>query len=251
LLTVVKIGGAALGASADPSVADIASLRGRRLLVVHGGGPEVTRWSRRVGIETRFVDGRRVTDADTADVAEMVLAGRVGRALAQALTAVGTPAVSLCGKDAGFFTAEPLDPALGQVGRVGAVNPAVLEALWAAGILPVVAPIAPGPGGLTFNINGDDAAADLAVALHADALVLASDVPGVLVDGVALARCTARDTERLIAAGVIQGGMVPKVRACLRALAGGVGHASIVDGSVAGAVAAAVSGAGAGTRFVA
>jgi acetylglutamate kinase len=250
-MTVVKIGGAALGGATDPAVCDVAALRGHRLLVVHGGGAEITAWSKRVGIETQFVNGRRVTDPDTAAVAEMVLAGRVGRALAQSLTAMGAPAVSLCGKDAGLFQAEPLDPALGQVGRVGAVNPALLGALWSAGILPVVAPIAPGPDGLTFNINGDDAAADLAVALHAEALVLASDVPGVLVDGQAVARCTAVDTERLIAAGVIRGGMVPKVQACLRALAGGVAHATIVDGGVPGAVAAAVAGDAVGTKFVA
>jgi acetylglutamate kinase len=250
-MTVVKIGGAALQGRADPAITDIASLAGHRLLVVHGGGPEITAWSKRVGIETQFVDGRRVTDPDTADVAEMVLAGRVGRALAHALTAMGSPAVSLCGKDAGLFTAEPLDPGLGQVGRVGAVNPTVLEAMWSAGIVPVVAPIGPGPHGRTFNINGDDAAADLAVALGADALVLASDVPGVLVDGRALPHCTAQDTHRLIAAGVIKGGMVPKVQACLRALAGGVRHATIVDGSVPGAVAAAVVGDAIGTKFVA
>jgi acetylglutamate kinase len=251
LLTVVKIGGAAMAGGPEPAAVDIAGLQGRRLLVVHGGGAEITRWSQRVGIETRFLDGRRVTDADTADVAEMVLAGRVGRALAHALTALGRPAISLCGKDAGLFRAEPLDPALGQVGRVGAVNPAILEALWAAGILPLVAPVAPGPDGRTFNINGDDAAADLAVALGAEALVLASDVAGVLVDGAAVARCTRQQTQALIAAGAIRGGMVPKVQACLRALAGGVRHARIVDGGAPGAVAAAVGGQAVGTEFVA
>ncbi|HVB08930.1 MAG TPA: acetylglutamate kinase [Bacillota bacterium] len=251
MLTVVKIGGAAIQGGADPAVVDIAALHEKQLLVVHGGGAEITHWSSRLGVETKFVGGRRVTDPDTADVAEMVLTGRVGRALAQAFADRGLPAVSLCGKDAGFFAAEPLDPALGQVGRVGAVNPAVLEALWAGGILPLVAPIAPGPGGLTFNINGDDAAADLAVALGATALILASDVPGVLVDGRALERCTPAETEALIASGVIRGGMVPKVQACLRALAGGVQHATIVDGSMPGAVAGAIAGAGHGTRFVA
>lgn len=248
-MMVVKVGGAA--AASAPALMDIAALKDRQLLVVHGGGPEVTAWSTRMGLQTQFVDGRRVTDADTADVAEMVLAGRVGRALAAQLTALGAPAVSLCGKDAGLFTAEAMDPTLGQVGRVASVDATLLEALWAAGITPLVAPIAEGPDGLTYNINGDDAAADLAVALGATTLVLVSDVPGVLVDGRPVEICTADDIEHLIAAGVIRGGMVAKVRACLRATAGGVDRAVIVDGTVAGAVAAACEGAAVGTAIVA
>jgi acetylglutamate kinase len=231
--TVIKIGGASLGGGADPVVAAAArhARRGGRTLVVHGGGSEITAWCRRLGIESRFRDGLRVTDADTADVVEMVLAGRVGRALAAAFTAAGVPAVSLSGKDAGLFAVEPLDPGLGQVGHLGRVEAGVLAALWGAGLLPVVAPVGPGPGGRTFNVNADDAAADLAAALGAATLLLVSDVPGVLVDGRLLPRCSPAQAEELIAAGVVTAGMVPKVRACLRAVAAGVGRAVITDGA--------------------
>jgi acetylglutamate kinase len=261
-ILVVKVGGAALAsaAGAEPALRDTAHLcrrGGCHVALVHGGGREITAWCDRVGLPARFVDGLRATDADTAAVVEMVLRGRVGPSLAAALTELGTPAVSLGGKDAALFRAAPLRPGdgdLGLVGRVSEVHPQMLADLWACGYLPVVAPVAAGPGGSTFNINADDAAADLAVALGASALILASDVPGLLVPGSdrPVPVVDGAEARRLIASGVAAGGMRPKLEACLRAVEGGVATAWIVDGRRAGAVLEAAAGeAAAGTRVVA
>ncbi len=256
---VVKVGGATLGAGDFPHgvIRDICALvrGGARVIVVHGGGSEITRWSERVGLTSRFVDGLRYSDPDTASVAAMVLAGRVGKALAAALTAAGCPALSLSGSDGGLLRAERLtgEPDLGLVGRITAVDVAVVDGLRGAGLLPVIAPVAPGPDGTLLNVNADDAAADIAGLVRADLLCLVTDVPGVLVPGSdgPLPRCDASAAHRLIADGVVTGGMVPKVAACLRAVQGGVGQAWIIDGRREGAVAAAVAGdAGAGTVFV-
>jgi acetylglutamate kinase len=259
---VVKVGGAVAGDGAA-ALADVGALwrRGIPVVVVHGGGPEITRWSERVGLPARFVAGLRYSDADTVAVAEMALA-RVGKALAFALTRSGVPAVSLGGRDAALLTAEPLvlgdeqgHPVdVGLVGRIAAVRVEVLGALLAAGLLPVVGPVAPAPDGTLYNVNADDAAADVAAAMGARALVLCTDVPGILVPGRSepLARCDAARARALVAEGVISGGMRPKVQACLRAVAGGVGAAWIVDGRRGGVVEAALTGdASAGTAVVA
>jgi acetylglutamate kinase len=257
---VVKVGGSVAG---DEAVLDdVVRLRraGRRLVLVHGGGREITRWCERLGLPTRFVAGLRYSDADTVAVAEMALA-RVGKALAAALTAKGAPAVSLGGRDAGLLTARPLrlaDPEgrpvdLGFVGEVARVATGVLGALLDAGLVPLLGSVAPGEDGVLYNVNADDAAADVARALGAEALCLCTDVPGILVPGRgALDRCDAATARALIAEGVIAGGMRPKVEACLRAVGGGVGAAWIVDGRRPDAVSRALAGdPGAGTAVVA
>lgn len=260
---VVKIGGAAVaaGGGVPPVIAEIVELwqAGHRVVVVHGGGPEISEWSRRVGLAPRFVDGLRHSDPDTVAVAEMALA-RVGKGLAGQLTAAGARAVSLGGRDAGLLQAEPLrrlDPAgqpvdLGLVGTVTAVRTEVLADLHRAGFLPVVASVAAAGDGTPLNVNADDAAAEIAAACGAECLCLVTDVPGLLVPGedAPLARCSADQAQRLIAAGIVTGGMRPKVEACLRAVGSGAGAAWIVDGRCAGALGRAIAGApGAGTLF--
>jgi acetylornithine/N-succinyldiaminopimelate aminotransferase len=266
---VVKIGGAAVvpagsgGLQVAGVLEDVAALRraGRPVVVVHGGGPEITRWSERLGLQPRFVDGLRYSDPETVAVAEMALA-RVGKDIAAALTAAGAPALSLGGRDAALLTARPLVRRdadgrvldLGLVGEIREVRTEVLGALLEAGLVPVLAPVAQGEDGQAYNVNADDAAADVAAALGASCLCLATDVPGVLVPGrtAPLPRCDGAEARRLIAEGVIRGGMRPKVDACLRAVERGVPVAWIVDGRRPGAVADAVAGReGAGTAFVA
>lgn len=262
-VVVVKVGGAAIAASAGLPAAlrDVAALvaAGRRVVVVHGGGPEITALGQRLGLQPRFVAGLRHTDAETLAVAEMAL-GRVGKAIAAALSGAGVDAVALDGRDARLLSARPLAgrdedgrPAdLGLVGEITAVRAEVLAGLWAGGLVPVVAPLAVGEGGETYNVNADDAAADVAAALEAACLCLATDVAGVLVPGqdAPLGRCDAALARRLIAEGAIGGGMRPKVLACLRAIEAGVAIAWIVDGRRDGAVGEAVAGeAHAGTAF--
>ena len=259
---VVKVGGATLGGGVGPALSGVLALRDAEqdIVVVHGGGPEITRWAGRVGLTTRFVAGLRYSDADTVAVAEMALA-RVGKQIAAALTAAGVPALSLGGRDAGVLTARPLQMDgpdgraldLGLVGEVAGVRVEVLRALLGAGLVPVLGSVAAGDDGELYNINADDAAADVAAALGADALCLCTDVPGILVPGAKtpLVRCDARRARALIAEGVVTGGMRPKVEACLRALAAGVGATWILDGRREGAVLAALSGEeGAGTALV-
>lgn len=261
---VVKIGGAAVavGGGLLPALRDVIALwrEGRNVVIVHGGGPEITRWSERAGLQTRFVAGLRYSDPDTVALAEMAL-GLVGKGIAWALTDAGATALSVGGRDAHILEAAPLALAgedgrpldLGQVGTITRVRTEVLDGLRRAGFLPVVAPVAAGRDGVPYNVNADDAAADIAAALGAECLCLATDVPGLLVPGRdgPLPTCDAATAVRLMAEGVVTGGMRPKVDACLRALRGGVRSAWIVDGRREGAVADAVAAReSAGTVFV-
>ena len=262
---VVKVGGRTMEGDTCPS-ATLNAIRGLwdagwRVVVVHGGGLEISRWSERTGLTPRFVDGLRYSDPDTVTVVSMVLAGRVGKALVSSLVAAGLPAISLAGVDAGLLQAAPLEGTgpngrtrdLGLVGRVSRVDLGVLESLHQAGFLPLIAPVAPGPGGEVYNINADDAAADIATALGADVLCLATDVPGVLIPGDVhpLRVCTAEQAHSLIREGIVRDGMRPKVEACLRAVLAGVGRAWIVDGAREGSILGAAKGdSDAGTAFV-
>ena len=259
---VVKVGGAAVaaGGGLPAALSDVAALwaDGVPVVVVHGGGPEITAWSKRLGQEPRFVDGLRYSDADTVAVAEMALA-RVGKGIAAALTREGLRAVSLGGRDAGVLTARPAERQdadgraidLGRVGAVADVRVDALRALLGAGFLPVLATIAPGQDGTLYNVNADEAAVAVAAALGARALVLATDVAGVLLPGRTepVERLAGAEARALMAQGIVHGGMRPKVEACLAAAQAGV-PAWIVDGRRPGAVAgAAASAAGAGTAF--
>jgi acetylglutamate kinase len=237
---VVKYGGNAM---VDPSLAhqfaaDIVLLRavGIKVVVVHGGGPQIGKLLARLGVETEFRDGLRVTDEETLDVARMVLTGRVGGDIVGAINAHGRVAVSLSGLDAGLIDAEQRDERLGYVGDVVDVHRKILDTLLNDGFVPVISTIGSDSTGQTYNINADTAAIAIAEALGAEKLVYLTDVPGVLTDidepSSLISRLSASRARLLIEDGVINGGMIPKVGACLDALDAGVGSAHILDGRV-------------------
>lgn len=232
---VIKYGGHAMD---KPELSrafaeDLALLAGQgmRFVIVHGGGPQISGLLRRLAIESRFVDGLRVTDEATMEAVEMVLCGRVNKAVVSELAARGVRAAGISGRDGGLLLARPKDPALGLVGEIVKVDPALPRCLLEGGFVPVVAPVASGPEGEALNINADTAAGALAGALGAEYFVLISDVPGVLDrDGALLLELDAARIAALREAGVITGGMIPKTEACLGALAAGCGRALILDG---------------------
>ena len=237
---VVKFGGNAMvdESLAHSFAADIVLLRamGMRPVVVHGGGPQIGALLARLGKESEFRDGLRVTDAETLDVARMVLSGQVGRELVGAINRHTQVAVGLSGEDAGLIVATQRDESLGYVGDVVDVNRAILDTLLNGGFIPVVSTIGADGEGQAFNINADSAAIAVASALGVEKLVYLTDVPGVLTDvadpGSLLSLLSAARARLLIADGVISGGMIPKVEACLDAIDAGVGAAHILDGRV-------------------
>jgi acetylglutamate kinase len=228
---VVKVGGSELardGFGAALAAAVVRMRQERPCVVVHGGGPEINRLLERLGIAPRYHQGQRITDEETLAVVEMVLSGGANKELTRHLLAAGADALGLSGVDRGLLTAEPADAAMGRVGRVVAVRAEVLRELLAAGVVPVISPVSLGPGG-AFNVNADHAAAAVARALAASRLVFLTNVPGVRVDGRVALRLDAGAAEALLADGTVRDGMIPKVRAGLEALAGGVGQVSITD----------------------
>jgi acetylglutamate kinase len=227
---VIKIGGS-IGQEGTV-LEDVILLQrlGVRPVLVHGGGPLITELSQRLGLETRFVEGRRYTDEATLDAARMVLVGKVNGDLVSELNALGGSAIGLNGLDGRMIQAGLRDQKLGLVGDVERFDLKPLEMLLADGYTAVIAPIASGPDGRPLNINADSVAGDLAAALRAEKLVLFTDVPGVLDEsGRLLAELTRNEARQLIAAGVITGGMIPKVEACLDALET-VPRVHIIDG---------------------
>jgi acetylglutamate kinase len=231
---VVKIGGAAL--ESEPLRArfaqDVILLDwvGIHVVVVHGGGKQINAMLDRVGIEPRFVNGLRVTDAATLEVVEMVLTGSMTQRLVQLIAHHGGAAVGLSGADGGLARAQVTDPSLGLVGEVTSIDRTVIDRL-IDDFIPVIAPVATGDDGRSLNVNADVFAARLAQALGAEKLVLLTDAPGVLdADGALIPTMTARAAEDLIARGVITGGMIPKVDNALAALAAGVGKVHVIDG---------------------
>ncbi len=247
---VVKYGGHAMG-DADAArdfAQDIVLLQavGIKPVVVHGGGPQIGAMLGQLGVESRFVDGLRVTDAETAKIAEMVLSGAINKEIASWIGAAGGRAVGLSGKDGGFVTARRLtrtrrDPGsqieqvvdLGFVGEPAAVDRPVIDTLAAAGMIPVIAPIAAGTDGHTYNINADTMAGAVAAALGAARLFLLTDVAGVLDKaGGLLTDLTPAQIAKLQADGTVSGGMIPKLATCVAAVEGGVDAAVILDGRV-------------------
>jgi acetylglutamate kinase len=237
---VVKYGGHAM---TDPALArsfadDIVLTRavGIRPVVVHGGGPQVSDLMRRLGMEPQFRDGLRVTDADSLDVARMVLVGKVNRDIVAAINVHGPIAVGLSGEDAGLILASARHPELGFVGDVEAVNPAILVRLLAEDLLPVVSTIGTDPSGQAYNINADTVAGAVAEALGAERVVYLTDVPGLLADPAdpdsLLPEVSADRLRALVDDGTASGGMLPKLAACLHAVEHGVGSAHILDGRV-------------------
>src|SRR5215467_8739875 len=231
-VVVVKVGGNAIEQRRDETLLDLVLLRyvGMLPVLVHGGGPEITALSQRLGIRSEFRNGLRVTDSATMDVVKMVLTGKVSPDLVATINRLGGQAIGMSGEDGPTIIAEELDPELGQVGRVVQVNPEPITALLARSYIPVVASIGLGYDGRAYNINADTVAAEVAVALGAAKLILMTDVPGVLDGGQRVQSELGRDAAlAMIAAGEVTGGMIPKLQACLRAL-DTVPQAHIIDG---------------------
>ncbi len=239
-VVVVKFGGNAMTSPelAAQFAADIVLMHqvGMRPVVVHGGGPQIGQWLGRLGKDSEFRDGQRVTDAETLEVARMVLVGKVNSDLVAALNVHGPLAVGLSGHDAGLISAVARDPELGFVGDVTDVDPSIIERMMALELIPVIATIGGGEGGQSYNINADAVAAAVAEALGATKLVFLTDVPGLLADvadpSSLITRVDRAVARRLIEDGTISGGMVPKVEGCLRAIDNGVEQVHMVDGRV-------------------
>jgi acetylglutamate kinase len=237
---VVKFGGSVLDAVGSSTIAeDLALLKGAGIdpVLVHGGGPEITRMLERLGKPSTFVHGLRVTDAETMEVVEMVLAGRANKSLVSAITQAGGRAVGLSGKDGRMLLARKYeaDVDLGQVGEVAAVDPALVRAVSEDGYIPVIASIGIGVDGTSYNLNADTAAGALAVAVGASKFILLTDVDGVYRDREArtlVSELRAAEAESMTRDGTISRGMIPKVAACLDAIRGGVPSAHIINGTV-------------------
>jgi acetylglutamate kinase len=235
-VVVVKYGGNAM---VDPALGravadDVVLLRavGLRPVVVHGGGPQISALMARLGKEPEFRDGLRVTDAETVDIARMVLVGKVNRDIVSAINIHGPLAVGLSGEDAGLILAGARNPALGYVGDVEAVNPAILHRLLAEDLIPVVSTIGSDAGGQAYNINADAVAG----ALGAEKAVFLTDVAGLLADvddsASLVSTTTASELQAMIDGGRLSGGMIPKVAAAVHAVQHGVGSAHLLDGRV-------------------
>ena len=230
---VIKLGGRAQ--SADSLATSIASAwnKSGAICIVHGGGDEISALQRKLGDEPKFAGGRRVTTAGDLEIIRMVLSGAVNKRLVSQLNAAGAPAVGLSGEDASLIAAQPLGIAeFGFVGMPVSVNTSLVESLWSAGLLPVISPLAASveTPGAALNVNGDDAAAAIAVALGADELLLVADVQGVLDSaGRVIDELDMEKARSMIASGVAAGGMVAKLEAAHAALAGGVQQVRIAN----------------------
>jgi acetylglutamate kinase len=233
---VVKIGGAALEDAATlrkcaRAIAELAQ-DGHRVAAVHGGGSALTRMLQQLGRKSEFVDGLRVTDAETRDVALMVLGGLINKKLVAAIQAAGMPAVGFCGGDGMSFRARKKSVRscdLGFVGEICFAEPCWIEALWQQGGIPVLASLALGADGEYYNVNADEMAAACAAACHANALIFLTDVPGVKnAEGTVIPWLNTKQVEDLAAGAVVSGGMLPKLAACKQALKEGVGRVRIL-----------------------
>ena len=236
---VIKYGGAAMkdGKLKAGVIRDIVFLScvGVRPIVVHGGGPEINIWLNKLGIEAQFKDGLRVTDADTMDVVEMVLVGRVNKQLVSLINQAGGSAVGLCGKDGDLVQARPVGKeGVGFVGEVSSVDTGLIESLINNGYVPVISSVAADENGQAYNINADTFAGEIAAALQAEKLILLTDTPGILEDyhdpSTLLTKLDIQKARDLIDRGIVSGGMIPKVNCCVRSLAQGVRAAHILDG---------------------
>jgi acetylglutamate kinase len=239
---VIKYGGAAM---TDPELkkgvlSDIAllSMASVRMVIVHGGGPEINSWLAKIGLEPHFIDGIRYTDSETMDIVQMTLAGKIGKELAAYVHELGGKAVSLCGLDGSMMRAKPFDTKYGQVGKLVSINIDVINSTLDAGYIPIISTVASGMEGTheVYNINADTAAGALAVALKAERLMLLTDVVGILKDkddvSTLISEMSVSDIPSLIKSGVIKGGMIPKLECCEQAIRRGVYRAHILDGRV-------------------
>ena len=239
-VVVIKYGGSAMQSEElkNSVVRDVILLRliGVKVVLVHGGGPEITEMLERLGKKTEFVGGLRVTDRETVEVAQMVLAGKVNKSLVNLIECSGGSAVGLCGMDGHLICAEQKDEALGFVGRIVKIDPRPILDLLEKGYIPVVSTLGCDDKGNVYNVNADTAAAKIAGALKAESLISLTDTAGILRDkndpSTLISRVTLSDADKLIADGVIAGGMLPKVECCTDAVKDGVRRVFIIDGRV-------------------
>jgi len=239
---VIKYGGSAMS---DPELrasfaVDVVLLKyiGLRPVIVHGGGPQIGAMLTRLGRESTFVDGLRVTDDETMEVVEMVLGGKLNRGIVALVQQAGGRAMGLTGSDGGMLRVERLrEPDLGRVGSVVEVEPAAIRAATDAGFVPVIAPIGVDAQGITHNVNADEAAGAIAIALRAEKLILLTDVEGVKdASGRLIRQLGAQEARKYIAEGTIRAGMIPKVECCVAALEGGVASTHVIDGRMLHAI---------------
>jgi len=237
-VVVVKYGGHAMD---DPALAELFAtdvvlmrLVGLQPVVVHGGGPQISDLMRRLGKEPEFVNGQRVTDAETVDIVRMVLVGKVNREIVASVNRHGSYAVGLSGEDAGLLKVTARDPALGFVGDVEAVDPTIVSRLLREELIPIIATVGVDAAGQAYNVNADTVAAAIAAALGAEKLVYLTDVTGLYErwpdESSLISRVDIAGLEHLLAVGAVQDGMIPKVESCIAALRGGVARAHVLDG---------------------
>lgn len=237
---VVKFGGNAMSSPElfEQFAQDIVMMHsvGMHPVVVHGGGPQIGHWLRRMGKDSEFVDGHRVTDAETLEVVQMVLIGKVNSDIVSALNVHGPVAVGLSGQDAGLIEAAERDPSLGFVGDVTGVNPSIITRLLSMDLVPVVSTVGSDSDGQAYNINADAVAGAIAEALDAQKLIFLTDVAGLLCDvadpTTLIQRVSTSEAAELIADGTIGGGMIPKIEGCLQAINRGVSEVHLIDGRV-------------------
>ncbi|MGI5963025.1 MAG: acetylglutamate kinase [Lawsonibacter sp.] len=257
---VVKYGGNAMISEElrHAVISDIILLHlvGIRVVVVHGGGPEISEMLEKVGKKSHFVDGLRYTDEETMDIVQQVLCGRVNKNLVATLNRMGGKALGLCGLDGGMFLAKKLDEKYGLVGEIDRVDPSPVTDALDQGYIPVVSTVAQGTDGPTsYNVNADTAAAKLATALKAEKLLLLTDVRGLLRDpkdeSTLIPELQLSSVPALVREGIISGGMIPKIDCCVEAVRSGVKSATILDGRVAHSILIELlSDAGIGTMLV-
>ena len=236
-IVVIKLGGHAMTSDQgmETFARDVALMRqvGINPIIVHGGGPMINAMLEKLNIESKFINGKRVTDQATMEVVEMVLSGSVNKKIVQAINDQGGRAVGLSGKDAKLIECEQADKDLGMVGSPSKINPSVINTLTENDTIPVIAPLGSGPNGETFNINADTAAGAIAAALKADRLLLLTDVSGVKnSDGEVITELSAQKIKNMIKEGIISDGMIPKTETALYSLDGGVRAVVILDGRV-------------------
>jgi len=239
---VVKLGGAAIDRDCDLALAqDVLLLRsvGVRCVLVHGGGPQVDAMLRRVGKQPEFRDGLRVTDAETLEIVRMVLIGKINRDLVGTINSQAGEepvAVGVSGEDAGLLSVTPADPGLGFVGNVSNVRAEIIHRLLDDGLTPVISTVGAGEGGQPYNVNADEAARAIAVAMNAEKIVYLTAAPGLLEnaadESTLIPRLTAAELRERIGSGSVSKGMIPKLRACADAVEQGVPFAHIIDGRV-------------------
>ena len=258
-VVVIKYGGHAMeNASLKSKVMEdivLLQLVGVSVVLVHGGGPDISEVMGRMGIEPKFVDGLRVTDEETAGIAQMVLAGKVGKSLVNMIEATGGKAVGICGIDGRMVLAKAKDPALGYVGEITRINTQPITDLLERGYIPVISSVGCDEQGRVYNINADTMAAQISGAMGAECLISMTDVPGILLDpddpGSLVHVADINDAQELFRRGVISGGMIPKVESCVEALLCGVRKVFILDGRVPHSILLEMlTDAGSGTMMV-